>query len=261
MDKLIASLRSVRFRGKYRLMSLLGPSDGVRSARVFGYQMDLDLSDWIQRNMYFGSYEQPQTSQILSHLSPGMTFVDVGANVGYYTAMASSIVGGGRVIAYEPNPWAFDRLNAWIAANQAKNITTVCAALGSREGSMAADFGNSDSDNHTASLVTAPVPNGKSEENIIDVRTLDAEAKRMGIRRIDVMKIDVDGYETEVFNGASELLAEGRIGAILCEFSVHWLKEVGSSADQLERFFTSRGFAQRGVYGTELLGDRWYVRP
>ena len=74
------------------------------------------------------------------------------------------------------------------------------------------------------------------------------------------MKIDVDGYESEVFKGCSKLLKEGRIGAISCEFSIHWLGEVGSSSDELERFFVSRGFIQRGVYRTELLGDRWFVR-
>ncbi len=258
MDSIISALRPLRFRGKYRLMNLLAAKSGVRSARIFGYRMDLDLSDWIQRNMYLGSYEQPQTSRILSHLRPGMTFVDVGANVGYYSAMASSIVGTGRVVSYEPNPYSFDRLSGWIQANQAKNITPVCVALGGEEGTLTTHF--AEADNHTASLVPGLLPSESRETTVVAVKTLDSEAERLGLGHIDVMKIDVDGYESEVFKGSSKLLEEGRIGAILCEFSVHWLAEVGSSSDELQRFFVSRGFIQRGVYGTELLGDRWFVR-
>jgi FkbM family methyltransferase len=259
MDSIISALRPLRFRGKYRLMTLFAPKSGVRSASIFGYRMDLDLADWIQRNMYLGSYEQPQTSRILSHLRPGMTFVDVGANVGYYSAMASSIVGDvGRVISCDPNPYSFDRLSGWIQANQAKNITPVCVALGGEEGTLTTHF--ADADNHTASLVHGLLPSETRETTVVAVKTLDSEAERLGLGHIDVMKIDVDGYESEVFKGSSKLLEEGRIGAILCEFSVHWLGEVGSSSDELERFFVSRGFIQRGVYGTELLGDRWFVR-
>ena len=137
MHSIMSAFRPLRFRGKYRLMSLIAPKRGVRSARIFGYRMDLDLADWIQRNMYFGPYEQPQTSCILSHLRPGMTFVDVGANVGYYSAMASSTVGdAGRVVSYEPNPYSFDRLSGWVQANQARNITPVCVALGGEEGTL-----------------------------------------------------------------------------------------------------------------------------
>ena len=258
MDNLISALRPVRFRGKYRLMTRFAPKDGVRSADIFGYRMDLDLADWIQRNMYLGSYEQPQTSRILSHLRPGMTFVDVGANVGYYSAMASSIVGAsGRVIAYDPNPYSFDRLSRWIQANKAKNITPVCVALGGEEGSLTTHF--AEADNHTASLVPELLPSETREKTVVTVKTLDSEADRLGIRHIDVMKIDVDGFESEVFKGSAKLFEEGRIGAILCEFNVHWLGEVGSSSEQLEKFFVSRGFVQRDVFGTELLGDRWFV--
>ena len=91
----ISVFRPLRFRGKYRIMNRFLPKEGVRPCDVFGYRMKLDLSDWIQRNIYLGSYEQPQTSHLLAYLKPGMTFVDVGANVGYYTAMAASKIRGG----------------------------------------------------------------------------------------------------------------------------------------------------------------------
>lgn len=256
MDKIISAFRPLRFRGKYRLMNLFAPTHGSRSARIFGYRMDLDVSDWIQRNIYLGSYEQGETSRLLRHLRPGATFVDVGANVGYYTAMASSIVGAGRVLAYEPNPCAYQRLTAWARANHATNVIPVCAALGSKEGTLTTYF--EDGDTGTTSLVPA-LARRTGNETVVNVRTLDSEAERLGIR--DVMKIDVEGYEPQVFKGASRLLKEGRIGAILCEFVSEWLTAAGSSTGELERMLTSRGFVQRAMYGAAIAGDRWLVRP
>jgi hypothetical protein len=166
MDSLISAFRPLRFRGKYRLMSLIAPKSGVRSARIFGARMDLDRADWIQRNMYFGSYEQPQTSRIWSHLRPGMTFVDVGANVGY-SAMAASMVGSGRVISYEPNPYSFEWLIRWVQANQAQNITPVCVAPGGAEGTITTHF--AEADNHTASLVPELLPSETREKTVVTV--------------------------------------------------------------------------------------------
>ena len=257
VDRFIAAFRPLRFRGKYRLLTPFAPKRGSLSARVFGYRMELDVSDWIQRNMYLGSYEQGETSRILGHLRPGMTFVDVGANVGYYTAMASSLVGAGRVISYEPNPYAFQRLNEWARANHAINITPICAALGSAEGTMSAYF--TEADTRTTSLIPALACH-QGNKTIVNVRTLDNEAKRLGIRHIDVMKIDVEGYEPRVFKGASHLLEQGRIGAILCEFVSEWLSAGGSSTGELELVLKSRGFVRREMYGSEMAGDRWLVR-
>lgn len=257
MVSVISACRPLRFRGKYRMMNWLAPKQGVETCDVFGSRMKLDLSDWIQRNIYLGSYEQQQTSQIISYLRPGMTFVDVGANIGYYTAMAASKVGpAGRVIAYEPNPYAFDRLSEWTHANQLANVTPICAALAATAGTLVTHF--YEGDNHTASLVPE-VPAG-APETTVEVRSLDAEAERLSIQQIDVMKIDVDGYEWQVFSGCQSLFREKKIRAILCEFNEHWLNQVGSSSEALEKFLLEQGFIKKKTWGPPELNDRWFIQ-
>lgn len=255
MLSVISACRPLRFRGKYRMMNWLAPKQGVQTCNVFGSRMKLDLSDWIQRNIFLGSYEQPQTSRVLAYLKPGMTFVDVGANIGYYTAMAASKVGAGRVIAYEPNPYSFDRLTEWIQMNRIANVEAVCVALGATGGSLVTHF--YEGDNHTASLVPE-APEGASK-TVVDVRSLDAEAERLSLQQIDVMKIDVDGYEWQVFSGCERLFREKKIRAILCEFNEHWLNQVGSSAPALERFLSEQGFMKQKTWGPPELNDRWFV--
>jgi len=102
-------LRPVAFRGKYRLANALVPTTGVRRASVFGYQMELDLADYIQRSIYAGLWEVEETAQVRRILRRGMTCVDVGANVGYYTALAPRLVGEqGRCWRLSPEPHVLD---------------------------------------------------------------------------------------------------------------------------------------------------------
>src|ERR1044072_558784 len=76
--------RCPHFRGKTRLQSWLAPSAGTVRANIFGYEMDLDLSDVIQRDICAGLYEPDEAHAIQELLRPGMTVLDVGANVGFY---------------------------------------------------------------------------------------------------------------------------------------------------------------------------------
>jgi FkbM family methyltransferase len=118
IGRAIAVIRPFRFRGKYRLLNLVTPNEGIRNARVFGLQFELDLGDWIQRSIYLGTFEPLETRLVAGFLAPGMTVIDVGANVGYYTALAASRVGSkGRIFAIEPGARAFARLEKLIAKN------------------------------------------------------------------------------------------------------------------------------------------------
>jgi Protein-L-isoaspartate(D-aspartate) O-methyltransferase (PCMT) len=111
VNRLIEVSRPYRFRGKFRLFDPFVPHEGERVATVFGYEMKLDLSRFVQRCMYIGNYERAETKLLRSFLKSGMTVLDVGANAGYYTALAAQIVGPhGRAFAIEPYTPNFQRL-------------------------------------------------------------------------------------------------------------------------------------------------------
>src|SRR5436190_21982560 len=102
LDSLIAVLRPIPFR-KFRLLNPLVPTRGFRRAKIFGASMELDLADIIQRQIYLGCYEPDCTRWAKRALRPGGVMIDVGANVGYFTALAAARVGlAGRVFAIEP---------------------------------------------------------------------------------------------------------------------------------------------------------------
>ena len=246
VDQVISALRPIRFRGKGRLLGNFIRNSGIRRAKVFGCEVELDLEDLIQRMVYLGTYEQEEAALVSSYLKPGMTFVDVGANVGFYTLLAASRVGpDGRVIAFEPSPYAAERLEKTVAANRLQQVQVIRAGLGSREGETL--LYTPLPGNHTPSML------GESGSPAVSVpiMTLDACMSDLGVEAVDLLKIDVEGYEPLVLAGSVEALAAGRIRAVLCEFNDYWLNRAGTDARGLYQTLLAAGFVDTNA-GTEI---------
>jgi FkbM family methyltransferase len=149
-----------------------------------------------------------------------MTFVDVGANVGYYTLMAASLVGvEGTVLAFEPSPYAFGKLMDTIKRNNLPQIQAVQFGLSDSSRELQLYIPKTEG-NHSPSMVA-------NEGGIpinVPVHRLDDYLKANGIDHVDLMKLDGEGYEPNVIRGASRYLEEGKIHAILCEFNKVWLE-------------------------------------
>jgi len=240
LESLIELLRPAHFRGKARLLNSFIGDTGVKSARIFGGRFELDLSDFIQRQVYLGTFEPHETGLIKGCLRPGMTFIDVGANIGYYIALAATQVGpAGRVIAFEPSAYAFERLSAMASKSALTQVTAIHAGLSDAAGSLKLYLGIG-SANHTPTMV----PHENASASTVRVVPLDDEAARLGIEHIDLMKIDVEGYEPKVLAAAARLLRERRIRAILCEFNEMWLRKAGSSPDALEALILQAGMGR-----------------
>ena len=238
-DWLTNALRPHSFRGKLRLLGPLTPRQGRRAASVFNLRMELDLSDSIQRHIYLGAYEPHETDIVRRWLKPGMTFVDAGANVGYFTALAASCMGpSGRVFSFEPQPQSFRKLSAMIERNRLHQVSAFQCGLSSAEGELPLYLAPEDDGEQNATMVA----HGAARRVVVPVKTLDQCARDFNIDRIDLLKVDVEGHEPQLFKGAARLLAERRIRAVLCEFNQVWLEKAGSSAEALHSELERAGF-------------------
>jgi len=241
IDTVVTTLRPFQFRGKGRLAELVVPKNGKRDALIFGSMFCLDMSDYIQRHMYAGSFERVETGIVQKKLRPGMTFVDVGANVGYYTALAAQLVGpSGSVIAFEPSEYAFPRLNRMIEVNGLTCVKALQCALADTAGEMSL-YGAVDEefyDIHTATMV----PQDNPHRATVRTETLDSVAEQLNIQQIDFMKIDVDGFEPVVLQGASRLIADGRISNIMLECAEIWFQRMNTSTVEIVEQLRLKGF-------------------
>jgi FkbM family methyltransferase len=102
----------------------------------FGFSLQIKLPDTIQKVVLLtGRWEQFLTRFVLDTLRPGDTFVDLGANIGYYSLLASRLVSeNGRVYSIEASPSIFERLRENVARNKATNITAIHAIVSDKEG-------------------------------------------------------------------------------------------------------------------------------
>jgi FkbM family methyltransferase len=188
-----------------------------------------------------------------------MCVVDVGANVGYYTLLAARRVGpGGRVVAVEPSPLAADRLDDTLRRNAIEQVHLFRCGLGRAAGE--AILYDSLPRNHTPTMLGNPGAPGRT----VPIRTLDELAETCGLSRIDLLKLDVEGYEPEVLVGANRLLAEKRITAILCEFNEHWLNRAGTTGEAVYQGLLDHGFVDQTTHqfrSRTNLDNRFLVLP
>jgi FkbM family methyltransferase len=141
--------------------------------------------------------------------------VDVGANIGLYTVLLASLAGpGGRVVAFEPGAAARSRLHANVA--HLAQVTVLPDALGARAGTAVLSRWSGNAGAATLRDSGWPDP---IERAPVAVRRLDEVPQVMDAGEIDFLKVDVEGWESEVFAGATRLLESHRIRAALVEVS------------------------------------------
>jgi FkbM family methyltransferase len=162
-----------------------------------------------------GSYERTAVDFVLKQLAPGMTFVDVGANIGVFTISAARRVDPlGTVVAIEASPSIFSYLVRNVRLNDLGNVRLIrCAALDRNEPNVpfyeapVSHFG-----------MGALAPQFGSRPIAVPARTLDDILADEGIRRVGVLKVDVEGYEAAVFRGAEHLLTGTSAPIVVFEF-------------------------------------------
>jgi FkbM family methyltransferase len=189
------------------------------------------------------SYE-PELAYLERILSPGRVFVDVGANFGIYTLVASRLVGdAGRVIAFEPSIQSFPVLQKNIALNNQDNVLALRTALSERGGRAWLYHAL---DPVCDSLGRDSSSDGAGEEVVLD--SFDNVLKESGLDRVDVIKVDVEGAEELVLRGAIRSLTTYS-PVVIFEFNPGCAVRLGLSPDGATDFLESLG------YEFVLLGD------
>lgn len=215
-----------------------GYSGRLKKRRILPhrYEMELSLDDWMERFAYFVGcfYEIDITATVLRLLGRGDCFIDVGANLGFVTLTASRIVGhSGNVFAFEPNSALADRLKQTLLVNKIDNVIINEHALGDEKGEAVLDLSTHSG---TATLRNIAVSGKK-----VKVHRGDDCINELAEDAWVLVKLDVEGYELRVLKGFNNLIKRPKTGFIV-EITDQWLKDLGSSADELFDLMLENGF-------------------
>jgi FkbM family methyltransferase len=231
--------------GRYRLMNALC----LGSSRVFKGRIGAgnltfrcDLRDSIAREVWFtGHYEPQETALVTAILQPGHVFVDVGANWGYFTLLGAQCVGPeGRVVGLEPDPRLFPELRDNVARNGLAQVTALRTAAARTAGTMSMAGFDEQGGNFGLSRLSDGITEGRTFD--VSTKPLDDVLDDLGVRHVDLLKMDIEGAEGMALDGLARSLATHRIDRLLLELHPALLAEQGETSATVVDRLQSAGY-------------------
>lgn len=241
------SRRTPYFRGKYRLTDYvfhrwMKHKRLVQIVRLTRHvRMRCNLWDEVQHDIWWlgPRYELKETRFIRRFLKPGMVFFDVGANVGYYSLIASPLIRDeGAIHSFEPVSTQHADFTENISRNGLRNISLNRLIVSDQPGEMEINLGSEDNSG-SASVMFAYRADHPTER--VACTTLDEYVREHDIRRLDAIKIDTEGHELFVLKGGQRTLARFQ-PLLLLEVRGEMLAQIGSSREELFNWLASAGY-------------------
>lgn len=235
------ALRLLPRRGRFRVAHALGARSTAEAPLVTvglrgGLTMRLDLGDHLQRAIAADCLERPEEDVTTPLLRPGDQVLDIGANIGYHALRwAQHVDPAGRVFAFEPAPPNYEGLLANLALNPRLPVEAHQLALGDRSGSLSL---SSDRPGLTSGSYSAKNPNAGGFE--VAQQTLDEWVTGRDLSRLRLVKLDVEGWEASVLDGAAATIRQHRPHLMIEWNPGH--DEAGPLAERIERLTSNGGY-------------------
>ena len=203
--------------------------------------------------LYEGGTYQPATERgttrvILERIRQGMCVVDVGAHLGFYTHLASKLVGpSGRVYAFEPDPHHFPYLLRNIRRNGCDNVVAERLAISDRSGQSVffSQPGSAGSSLYDSG-------GGRTDATIVDTITLDGYLAREGWPSVDLVKMDIEGGEKAALEGMVQLSQRNAKLKLIFEVELRSMRASNVTAEELLIFVRRLGFQKFYAVGEVL---------
>ena len=231
--------------------------------RIHDYLMLLDTADkGIGRTLIlFGQREEEHRQMLQKVLLPGMTVLDIGGNIGYYALMERNMIGpSGRIVAVEPSTENIEVFKKNVELNGFENIDVIHGAISDKDGDRSiflSDFSN------LHSFHARPEGENKMSGRTEEVPTYTVQSVMADHGNPDLIRMDVEGHEVEVFNGMLESLEKGDMAPMVI-FETHRRHYTPDHdmVEPLQRLFrcgyTTRYVGSSSAWGTEQVDKLGY---
>lgn len=198
--------------------------------QLYVHTDDQVMTPWIDAR---GEWEADETAFLRRSLRPGNTFVDVGANIGYFSVLGSTLVGAsGRVVAVEPEPRNLSLLSANLWRHRCENALVLPVAAHRQHGFLPLRMNEENRGDHQvgwAEEADLLVPCARLDDLLRDVEP-------------DLIKVDTQGVDHDVIAGLAEVIAENLSLTILVEFWLEGMEQRGLNAHQIAAEYEASGF-------------------
>jgi FkbM family methyltransferase len=193
-----------------------------------------------------GVYDPATLGAIRQLLRPGDTFIDLGANEGYFTVVASRLVGPrGRVLAVEPQTRLEPVLSRNLSLNGCTNVTLVRDAVSDRRGTSVLHL--TPDMNNAASGLAAPTRYRIPVQQVGLITLADLLAMAPGAA--PVLKMDIESFEHEAIHGSESVFRDGAVRALILELHTGLLRKRGLDAESVPRLLRACGYLQPEGFG------------
>jgi FkbM family methyltransferase len=227
-------------------------STGLQITEVNGVKMIVDTSDVaLVPSLFAKNYEMYETKLFKNVVKAGMTVVDIGAHIGYYTLLASKLVGvSGKVYAFDPNPTNFNLLLRNIKLNHISNVEAVNKAVSNTNGSRKLFIDRKYSGSHTLAVNNLETDD-KAESIIVETVALDSY---FDDTKIDFIKIDAQGAEGLILEGGYKTFKN--TANILMEFWPYGIRNLGHKPEELLEKLCELGFKPYAINSRGAIDDK-----
>jgi len=241
------------FPGRQRLLGCCDRALGPFAAKTkSGVRLRVFASSFMDAHYFDPRHRKESDATILAQeiarLGEGDVFIDVGANIGYYSILAARRVGAsGLVLAFEPSQREFVRLLENLALNACRNAVPVSVALGSVPAIAELHIAPTHTGLNTLRVSSAAVHafHGATTQRVLVPRFDDLVAPLLGGRRVRLLKIDVEGAEMDVLLGMQEALRQRLFERIVVEITPRFLENFGQSKEALYALLEGCGYVPR----------------
>lgn len=233
-------------KGSYRLFTYAmalcrRPHRSLRVNLKDGRKLWVNLTTGMQETVFFhGEFEVPITEMTRELVDVGDTCLDIGANYGWYTTLFASVVKeSGQVHSFEPVPVTFAELkrNHELMGSPA-NVKINNVAVGDEPGTITLNFFEGEPTGHASIATKGAAPSDSFECEMI---TVDSYLEKNQIRKVDFVKVDIEGAELMMLKGAKSLFANGKLPIILMEMALAQSSNFGYLPNDLIQFIAEYG--------------------
>lgn len=227
---------------------------GILKKNDVTFPLDFSLGNKIKK-MQAGNFQPIVTEILKQFLKKGDTFIDAGANIGYFSFIGSGLVGKkGQVHSFEPVPEYFLKLDAFAKINKGYQIKANQMALGDKEAILPIFIkGGEQIGNNT--FFPELLGEGKSNIKEVSVVRLDDYIAREKVKNITLIKIDVEGFEFPVLLGLSRYFEQcesiGSFPAIICEVVPSAYEKQGHVLQDLFSYMEGFEYYPYDVFNTD----------